>query len=93
LNDIELVKRDGKVALQQTGNTTRPVPITTPDGTVYQASIQHNVWLVWADEKDLSFLLSKQVKGCSCNNGAMKPLFIIASPVNVSVHETGDRPV
>jgi hypothetical protein len=91
LSDTELVKRGGKVALQQIGNTTRPVPITTPDGTVYQASIQHNVWLVWADEKDLDFLLSKKVKGCSCDNGAMKPLYQIAPPVNVCVHLTGDR--
>lgn len=89
--DTELIKRDGKVALRQIGTNQRPVPISVGE-VVYSASIKNNVWLLWAEEKDLEELLSKRIKGCDCNGGTYKPLYKIASVLDVSVYETGDRP-
>jgi hypothetical protein len=65
------------------------------DGTVYVASIQHNVWIAWVGEDDYEKILNSpqnKVKGCDCNGGAYKQLFKLASVLDVSIFETGDRP-
>jgi len=87
----ELVKRDGKVALRQIGNNQRGIPIPVGE-VVYAASPQHNVWLVWVDEQHVEELLQKKIKGCDCGGGAYKPLYQIASVLDVSIWDTGDRP-
>lgn len=91
MNDTELVLRDGKVALKQIGKNNIPVPVVV-DGVTYLASIQHNVWIVWVEEKHAEELLTKKIKGCDCNGGAYKPLFKYASVTDVSIYDTGDRP-
>lgn len=89
--DTELIKRDGKVALRQIGTYQRPVPISVGE-VVYSASIQNNIWLAWVDENDVDFLLTKRIKTCDCGGGAYKPLYKIASALDVSIWTTGDRP-
>lgn len=86
-----LVRRDGKVALKQIGNTQRPVPVPI-NGVEVQASIQHNIWLLWVEEEQVGKALQFKIKGCECNGGAYKPLFKPASVEDVSIFETGDRP-
>lgn len=85
-----MVIRDGKVAIQH-HNTNASPPVVVDEDT-YQSTPRFNVSLMWVKEEHLERILSQKVKGCDCGNGAMKPRFFIASEINVSIHETGDRP-
>lgn len=83
-----MITRDGKVALQQWSANNIPKKVEV-DKVLYEPTLRNNVILVWVNEEQLQTILDIKVKSCNCNNGATKPLFFIASDVNVAIHENG----
>lgn len=83
--------RDGKVALQQFSANNIPKKVEV-DGVRCEPSLRNNVIMAWVEEKYVPKILEIKVKSCDCNNGAMRPLFFIASDINVSLWETGTYP-
>jgi hypothetical protein len=84
---------EGKVALKHhNSNPSRPIQI---GDTIYQASPQHNISLMWVDESHVDKILNSpelKTKGCNCGGGVTKPLFSLANELDVSLFNTGDRP-
>lgn len=89
-----MVKRDGKIALQQNSSNNIPKQVEV-DGTLYSPVLRHNVILVWVAEDHAEKIINSPkntMKSCDCNNASYKPMFYYCSEINVSIHETGDLP-
>ena len=89
-----MVKRDGLVALQQYSPNNIPKQVEV-DGTLYTPVLRYNVILVWVAEEHAEKIINSPknvVKSCNCPNASNKPMFYYCSEINVSIHETGDRP-
>lgn len=88
-----IVARDGKVALiHHNSNPSRPIQV---GDKVYQSVPQFNISLMWVDEGDADKIINSpenRTKVCNCGGGVTQPLFRYANLIDVSVHETGDRP-
>ena len=82
-------------ALQQFSANNIPKTVEV-NGIQYTASLKNNVLLVWMPQDQAEQLLNSPqntTKSCNCNNGGgIRPLFFVASDINVSIHETGNLP-
>lgn len=88
-----IVERDGKVALvHHNSNPSKPVKVGEQ---IYQALPKYNISLMWVDKGDAEKIVNSpelKTKVCNCGGGVSHPLFRYANLIDVSVHETGDRP-
>jgi hypothetical protein len=93
MNASNIVERDGKVALiHHNTNPSKPIQVGE---NIYQAIPQHNISLMWVNESDAEKIINSpenRTKSCNCGGGVSQPLFRYANPLDVSLHETGDRP-
>ena len=89
-----MIVREGKVALQQYSINNIPKQVEV-DGTLYTPVLRNNVILVWVAEEHAEKIINSPkntVKSCDCPNASRRQLFYYCSEINVSIHETGDRP-
>lgn len=93
MNAPNIVERDGLVALiHHNSNPSRPIQVGEK---VYQSTPKFNISLMWVQTEDAEKIINSpenKIKGCDCGGGVSKPLFRYANPLDVSLHETGDRP-
>lgn len=93
MTPANIVVREGKIALvHHNSNPSRPIQIGE---RTYQSVPKFNISLMWVEEGDAEKIISSpelKTKMCNCGGGVSQPLFRYANALDVSLHETGDRP-